>query len=98
MCVAKFRPDIIFRSFQRLMIGGYLDEPKKYNTTGPYYKIISIIRKTGYRDSNYSTRTRLIGLINAEILSILYSVYFLGNLVYPSTDIEFSGPHTLLSL
>ena len=77
------------------MIGGYLDKPGEHNTTGPCYRAINIMRKTGYRDSDYSTRTRLIGPINAEILSILYSVHFLSNLVYPPTGIELSDPHTL---
>src|SRR6266536_4656668 len=72
MCVAKFRPDTTLRSFQRLIIGGYLDKSEKYNTTGPCYKAINIIRKIRYRNSDYFTRTRLIDLINAEILNILY--------------------------
>ncbi len=80
------------------MISGYLDKLEKYNITGPCYRVINIMEKTGYRDSDYSTRIRLIGLINTEILNILYSIYFFNNLIYLPTDIEFSGPHTLLSL
>ena len=95
MCVAKFRLDTIFRSFQRLMIGGYLDELGEHSTTGPCYRIISIMRKIEYRDSDYFTRIRLIGLINTEILSILHSVYFLGNFIHPPTGIELSGLYTL---
>src|SRR6266536_214608 len=94
MCVAKFRPGAIFRSFQRLIIGGYLDELEEHDTTGPCYRIINIMRKTGYRDSDYFTRIRLIDLINTEILNILYNIYFLGNLVYLFTGIELSGLHT----
>jgi len=65
---------------------------------GPCYRAINIMRKTGHRDLDYSTRIRLISPINAEILSILYNIYFLGNLVYLSTGIEFSSPYTFLSL
>ncbi len=61
----------------------------------PCYKVMSIIRKTGYRDSDYFTRIRLIGLIDTKIFNILYNVYFLGNFVYLFTDIEFSGFYTL---
>jgi len=98
MYVAKFRLNIIFRIFQCLMIGGYLDELEKYDTTGPCYRTINIIRKIRYRDSDYFTRTRLIDLINTKILSILYSIYFLGNLIYLFTGIELSGLYTLPSL
>ena len=80
------------------MIGGYLNKPKKYSITGPCYRAINTIRKTGYRDLDYSTRTRLIGPINTEILNILYNIHFLNNLIYLSTGIELSGPHTFLSL
>ena len=80
------------------MIGGYLNKPKKYSITGPCYRAINTIRKTGYRDLDYSTRTRLIGPINTEILNILHNIYFLNNLVYPLTGIEVSGSHTFLPL
>ncbi len=92
MCVARL--DIIFYNFQRLIIDGYLDKPEEHNTTGPCYKTINIIRKTGHRDSDYFTRIRLIGLINAEILNILHSIYFFDNFIYLSIGIELSGPYT----
>ena len=77
------------------MIGGYFNKSGKYSTTGPCYRTISIIKKTGYRDLNYFTKTKLIGLINTEILSILYNIYFLGNFIYSLTGIELSGLYTL---
>ncbi len=80
------------------MIGGYLNKLEKYNITGPYYKTINIIRKTGYRDLNYFTRIKLIDPINAEILNILYSVYFFNNFIHPFIGIELSSPHTLSPL
>src|SRR6266536_2950491 len=98
MCVAKFRLDTTLRSFQRLIIGGYFNKSGEHNTTGPCYKIMNIMRKTKHRDLNYFTRIRLIGLINTEIFNILHNIHFLNNLIYPPTDIEFSGPHTLLLL
>ncbi len=77
------------------MIGEYLNKSGEYGTTGPCYRVINTIKKTKYRDSDYFTRTRLIGPINTEIFNILYNIHFLDNLIYSSTGIEFSGLHTL---
>ncbi len=80
------------------MIGGYLDKLKKHSTTGPCYRVINIIKKTEYRDSDYFTRIKLIGPINAEIFNILHNIHFLGNFMYLFTGIELSGLYTFSPL